>query len=58
MAFIIELVGMEVRQSEFVLDLIDLSLKFSFGYPDPTYLHRVKQELQAVGVTEDLLYDD
>lgn len=27
----------------------------SFGYPDETYLDRVKDELAAVGVTEELL---
>jgi hypothetical protein len=26
---------------------------FSFGYPDPTYLTRVQQELAAKGVTEE-----
>ena len=32
----------------------DLSC-FSFGYPDPDYLARVKDELAAKGVTEDSL---
>ncbi len=26
-----------------------------FGYPDPTYMSRVKEELAAKGVTTDLL---
>ena len=28
-------------------------LSFSFGYPDPGYLERVKDELAAKGVTVD-----
>jgi len=30
----------------------------NFGFPDPTYFTRVKQELAAVGITERLLSDD
>lgn len=30
---------------------------FSFGYPDPTYLDRVLEELAAKGVTEADLHE-
>ncbi|VDM75925.1 unnamed protein product [Strongylus vulgaris] len=29
-----------------------------FGYPDPDYLNRVKEDLAAMGITEDMLPDD
>ena len=37
-------------------DLFDrtaLYIHFRFGYPDPTYFDRVKDELTAKGVTEE-----
>ena len=27
-----------------------LTISLSYGYPDPTYLHRVKEELEAKGI--------
>ncbi len=29
---------------------------FRFGYPDPTYLDRVKDELASVGITVDMIW--
>ncbi len=56
MIFIIKQVSMEDlngkkrAQSFRVLPLInEMFLFFSFGYPDPTYLYRIRQELADKG---------
>jgi hypothetical protein len=51
MIFIIKQVFLEdlSGRKKKVLLLIPLIFLFSFGYPDPTYLYRVRQELADKG---------
>ena len=50
MMFIIRPVAMEDRKYIKLLYNISLTISLSYGYPDPNYLHRVKEELKAKGI--------
>jgi hypothetical protein len=57
MEFIIKQVDTEDQQGESLYGMLKVlnNDNLRYGYPDPTYLQRVKEELAAFGITESLL---